>query len=464
MGPFLKNDNKTSKIMLHLMIALTPIILFGVYKNGYIPYSHGRTDLFGMIYPLLFILIGAFTTFLCETVYAYLTHKNVKEYIKNSYSFLPGLFLALVLPLKTPISILIFGCLVASIIGKLVFGGFGKNVFNPALIGYVFIFAAFASSFSSPIYFNDYEIDTISGATPLTNVKSVEGIGSYDELVEPYGGLDSFFVGLIPGSLGEVSSLLCIISFCYLAFTKVIKWKIPVFYVGTVFVITCIIGRLLGQGLYYPLFHILSGGLMFGAIFMATDPVTSPTTSVGQILYGMFLGILTVFLRFSGVEGVATSILIMNMFVIILDRIGAKSRFSLYKSVPWFFTAWLLMIVLGVYLAVGSRDTNFNIVSKNKVGNQTVYVATQKGYGGEIKAEVIIENDKVVSYTVLSHHETTDRYKLVENSNYLQNLINNQDKLSNVDTVSSATVTSKALKQLLNNVLGDYRWKSIKGH
>jgi len=457
MGPFLKSDNKTSKIMLHLMIALMPIILFGVYKDGYIPYSNGKTDLFGLIYPLLFIIIGSLTTFLCETIYALITHKNVKDYIKSSYSFLPGLFLALVLPLKTPISVLIFGCLVASIVGKLIFGGFGKNIFNPALIGYVFIFAAFSGIFSGNIYLNDYEIDTISNATPLTNVKNVEGIGSYEELVEPYGGLDSFFVGLIPGSLGEVSSLLCIIAFCYLAVMKVIKWKIPVFYVGTVFIITCIIGRILGQGLYYPLFHILSGGLMFGSVFMATDPVTSPVTSVGQILYGMFLGILTVFLRFTGVEGVATSILIMNMFVVILDKIGAKSRFSLYKSVLWFFTAWLLIIVLGVYLAIGSKDTNFNIVSKNTTGSKTVYVASQKGYGGEIKAEVVIENDKVISYTVLSQHETPDRYKLVENSNYLQKLIDNQNKLSNVDTVSSATITSKALKQLLNNVLEDYR-------
>lgn len=456
MGPFLKSDNKTSKIMMHLLIALMPIIIFAVYKNGYIPYSHNKTSFIGMLYPLLFILVGAITSFLTEVAYALITKKNVKEYIKGSYSIFPGLFLSLVLPLNTPISVLIVGAFVATFIGKLVFGGFGKNIFNPALIGYIFVFAAYSSVFTTNAYLNAYEMDTISSATPLTNAQVVDGIGTYNTLVKPYGTLGNFFLGLIPGSVGEVSSLLCLLALVYLSFTKVIKWRIPVFYMGTVFVMTLIVGRISGQGFYYPLFHLLSGGLMFGAVFMATDPVTSPVTSIGQILYGIFLGILTVVLRFNGVEGVATSILIMNMLVFVLDKVGAKSRFNLYKSLYWFVAVWLLVIVLGVYLARDNKDTNFNIISKDVTGSETVYIATQKGYGGDIKARVVIENDKVKTYEVLENHETPDRYKLVTNSNYINKLINSND-LENVDTVSSATVTSKALKQLLVNVLEDYK-------
>ena len=188
---------------------------------------------------------------------------------------------------------------------------------------------------------------------------------------------------------------------------------------------------------------------------MATDPVTSPVTSVGQILYGIFLGILTVFLRFAGVEGVATSILIMNLFVTIIDRIGSRSRFDLSKSLIPFIIVWVLIIFNGLYLANQNKDENFNILSKEINGNTTTYVATQKGYGGDIKAKVVIENDKVLSYEILSHSETKNRYDLIVSNNYINNLINNQDNLNEVDTISSATVTSEALKKLLDNIMND---------
>lgn len=458
MGPFLKSKNKTDKIMTNLLISLIPIIIFSVYKNGYIPYSHGKTNLFGLIYPLIFIVIGALTSFIVELLYYKFIKKNNE--IKNSYSIFPGLFLSLILPLKTPIYILILGSIIASL-SKIIFGGFGKNIFNPALIGYIFIVASYSFVFTTNYYFNDYELDAISSSTPLTNASMISDIGSYDKLVKPYGTLWNFFIGIIPGSLAETSALLCLISFAFLAFTKTIKWRIPLTYITTVFVITFGIGRLLGQGIYYPLFHILSGGLMFGAIFMATDPVTSTVTPTGQVFQGIFLGILTVFLRFIGVEGVATSILIMNMFVFMLDKIGIKSRFNFIKCLPWFIFVCVIIIISMIGLAstkrtIDNKDPNFNIISKDKMVDKTIYVATQKGYGGNIKAEIVIENDKIVSVEIISNNETKDRYKLVEGSDYISTLINNQNDLDNVDTVSGATVTSNAIKKLLINVMEDY--------
>lgn len=457
MGPYIKSKNKVSKTMIHVLIALTPIILFTIYKNGYIPYAHNKVGIIGLIYPLLFILVGAFTSFITETIY-YLIRKE-KHNVIASYSFFPGLFLSLLLPINTPIYILIIGAILASVIGKLVFGGFGKNIFNPALIGYILVIALFGSSLGS--YHNAYEIDTISKATPLTNASLISGIGTYDELIKPYG-LLNLFIGNVPGGLGEVSSLLCIVAFVYLSLTKTIKWRIPVFYVGTVFITTMIVGRMLGSGFYYPLFHILSGGLLFGAIFMATDPVTSCVTPIGQVLQGIFLGILTVILRFTLVEGVATSILIMNMFVFLLDKIGAKARFNLSKAVIPLVVASLLVMSTGVVLAginhsEGSKDPNFNIVSKDKSGSKTTYVVTQKGYGGNIKGEIIIENDRITSFTILTHHETKDRYQLIVNNDYINKLLNNQDHLDDVDTISSATVTSSAIKKMLINTWEDYR-------
>ena len=459
MGPFLRSKNSTNKIMLHLLVALLPIIIFTVYKNGYIPYSHGLISFIEIFNPLLTIFIGALTSFVVESIYALILKK--KNYIKNSYAFFPGLFLALILPLHTPIYVVVIGSVVASI-SKIIFGGFGKNMFNPALVGYLFIILVFSSILTTDNYFNQYELDTISSPTPLTNASMVSGIGSYDELVEPYGDLSNFLIGTIPGSLAETSALLCIVAYIYLSFTKTIKWRIPLVYVATVFIITFGIGRLLGEGIYYPLFHILSGGLMFGAVFMATDPITSCVTPIGQVLQGILLGIITVVFRFTGVEGVAYSILIVNALVFLLDKIGMVSRFNLLKSIIWFVIVWIIVIALTVILAAsrrveGNKDPNFDITSKEEVGNQTIYNVSQEGYGGKIRAKVIIENDRIVSLEITSHHETANRYQLVLDSDYINQLINNQDNLDGLDTVSSATVTSNALKKLVINVLEDYK-------
>ena len=459
MGPFLRSKNSTNKIMLHLLVALLPIIIFTVYKNGYIPYSHGLISFIEIFNPLLTIFIGALTSFVVESIYALILKK--KNYIKNSYAFFPGLFLALILPLHTPIYVVVIGSVIASI-SKIIFGGFGKNMFNPALVGYLFIILVFSSILTTDNYFNQYELDTISSPTPLTNASMVSGIGSYDELVEPYGDLSNFLIGTIPGSLAETSALLCIVAYIYLSFTKTIKWRIPLVYVATVFIITFGIGRLLGEGVYYPLFHILSGGLMFGAVFMATDPITSCVTPIGQVLQGILLGIITVIFRFTGVEGVAYSILIVNALVFLLDKIGMVSRFNLLKSIIWFVIVWIIVIALTVILAAsrrveGNKDPNFDITSKEESGNQTIYNVSQEGYGGKIRAKVIIENDRIVSLEITSHHETANRYQLVLDSDYINQLINNQDNLDGLDTVSSATVTSNALKKLVINVLEDYK-------
>lgn len=459
MGPFVRSKNSTNKMMLHLLLALVPIIIFSIYKNGYIPYSHGLISFIEIFDPLVKIFIGALTSFVIESIYALIFRK--KNYLKNSYAFFPGLFLALILPLHIPLYILVIASCVASI-SKLVCGGFGKNIFNPALIGYLFVVLVFSSVLTTDNYFNAYELDTISKPTPLTNASMVSGIGDYDQLVKPYGSLSNFLIGTIPGSLAETSALLCIVAFIYLTATGTIKWRIPLVYITTVFLITFGIGRLLGEGIYYPLFHLFSGGLMFGAVFMATDPVTSAVTPIGQILQGFLLGIITVVFRFVGVEGVAYSILIVNAVVFFLDKIGMTSRFKFIRSLVWFILVWVIIIGVTIGLALtrktdDDKDPNFEIIDKNKQENTTIYTVTQKGYGGKIEAVVKIENDRIISVEITSHHETANRYQLIIDDNYIDKLIANQDDLANIDTVSSATVTSNALKRMLINVIDDYK-------
>ena len=458
MGPYLKSEKDTSTIMKHLLIALMPIVLFAYIKNGLVPFVKGYTNVLGLFYPLIFILIGTLSTFMFETIYKLIFEKKkIEDAIQNSYSIFPGLFLGLILPINTPIVLLILAGFVSSIIAKMLFGGFGNNIFNPALIGRLFIISVYAIVIGkNGGYLNSYELDTISSGTPLTNAGLINGIGTYETLVKPYGSLMNFFVGTIPGAVGETSAFLCLLGLAYLTYFKAVKWKIPVTYILTVFAITYVIGGINGLGIWYPLFQIFSGGLMFGAIFMATDPVTSPVTPIGQILYGMFLGILTVVFRFLTPfpEGVLTSILTMNMFVMILDKIGAVARFNFKITIIPFIVAWLLILGLGVGISMNftqeKKDTNFNILEKNTNGNKAEYIVTQKGYSSTIKAKIIIENGKVIEFNILEQNDSF--YQKVEEENYINKLKENKD----ADTVTGATITSTAIKTMLNNTLNDY--------
>lgn len=455
-GPFLKSKNSSDLIMTHLLIALLPIILFSFYKNGIYLYLNGYVNALEMFYPLLFVCIGGCSTFLFETLYHKLIwHKSWKDSIEGNYALIPGLFVSLVLPLSTPLSILIVGCFIATVIGKMIYGGFGHNIFNPALIGCLFVMALYSSHLGS--YVNSYELDAISSATPLTNVAMVEKV-NYQNVVSPYGSLWNFFFGMIPGSVGETCSFLILLSFLYLAVTKTIKVRIPLFYVGTVFVLTFFIGRMNGLSIWYPLFQILSGGLLFGAVFMATDPVTSPVTKLGQSLYGILLGILTVVFRFitSSPEGVMTSILTLNMFVFILDKVGVYFK-EKGQVISFYLIAIGIIFILALCLentiSTQNTDSNFKVIDVKKENNQITYVVTQKGNGGDIEIQIILENGNVISYEVLSQNETPAYYSKIEAAHYIDTLIKNSNHLEEVDTVSGATISSKALKKALENVL-----------
>ncbi len=447
MGPFMRSDNKTDKMMHTLIIALIPIVLFSEYKNGIIPYMENKTDIIGLCYPLIVVILGMLTTYLTELIVTKITKQ------KSYYSYIPGLFIALVLPLNTPIEIFLLACVLGIIVGKMLYGGFGNNIFNPALIGCLFVLTAYSSIITSNGgYLNSYEVDAISHATPLSNISST--IGSYDTLVKPYGNLWNFFLGFIPGAPGETCSLLCLIGLIYLVKKEVIKVKIPLTYISTVFILTLIIGLMNGLGIWYPCFQVLSGGLLFGSIFMATDPVTSPVTGFGQILYGLCLGILTVTFRYLTPypEGVLTSILIMNMLVFILDKIGVRNSNYNKKKIISLLVIFISMI--GIIFAINNsfkknNDENFNIISKTTKNNVTTYIATQKSFRGPIKAEIKIKKNKVISYEVL---ESSDEYiNKVINMNYLDDLMVDP----NVDTISGATRSSTALKQLIINVMKD---------
>jgi len=362
-APFLRMADEPNKntgtIMRDFMIGLTPVILFAWFKNGLLVYLEGNTDFLGMLYPLFFIIVGGLLAMLMEAIFFYITDKEARKLkplmkrLSTSYALIPGLILALMLPINTPIWVLMFGVFVGNILGKMVFGGFGHNIWNPALIGYVVIsFSLMGVINSSGGYFNASEIlvDSYAGATPLS-MFSADKVLSYEAVVEPYGNLWAFFIGLTPGGLGETSVLAMLLSYIWLSARKVIKWTTPLIYVGTVFVLSWIAGALIGEsGIWFPVYSILSGGLMYGAVFMITEPVTTPKNPLGKIYFALMLGALTVLFRFVGSmpEGVGTSLFLMNIFALPIDKYSAIIRANRWRKPVWSKVALLTVILIAI--------------------------------------------------------------------------------------------------------------------
>ena len=238
-----------------------------------------------------------------------------------------GLLLAFNLPSNLPISIIIVGAAFAIGVGKMAFGGLGQNLFNPALAGRVFLLISFPVQMTTwpvPQGFATNYIDAETGATTLAMLKN--HFGNIPETA-------NLFIGNMSGSLGEVSAFALLIGFIYLLYKRIITWHIPVTIFATVFVFQGILYLANAEQFASPITHLLSGGLMLGAIFMATDYVTSPMSAKGKIVYAIGIGVITVIIRNFGAfpEGMSFAILIMNAFTPLINTYIKPKRFGEVK-------------------------------------------------------------------------------------------------------------------------------------
>jgi len=253
--------------------------------------------------------------------------------ICDGSAILTGLLLGFNLPSNLPIWIIIIGALVAIGVGKLTFGGLGSNPFNPALVGRVFLLISFPVQMTTwPVSGQMGYVDVETGATPLAIMKEAIKSGDIYVLDRLPSSLD-MLLGQTGGSLGEVSALCLLIGCVYMICRKIITWHIPVSILGTVFVLSGIM-YLIDSRFADPFQVILSGGLMLGACFMATDYVTSPMTGKGQLIYGVAIGVLTVLIRDFGAypEGMSFAILIMNGFTPLINTYVKPKRFGEVKK------------------------------------------------------------------------------------------------------------------------------------
>ena len=460
-GNFLKSNNSTSNMMYTILITLIPFIIYSTFKNGIYPIIKGYGNLYLVFKPLIFVVVASLFGMITEYIYYYLK-KDKRDFYSlftESYAIIPGVFLSLIISINTPIWLVIVGSIIASL-SKVLMGGLGKNILNPALTGSLFITVIFSSLVGG--YLNPYEVDTISSATPLSNMTASGYLVTYDNLVKPFGSLFNFLFGNIPGAIGETCSILCIISFIYLTYKKIIKWRISSSYVGTVVVISLIICLTKGIGLWFILFNVLSGGLLFGAVFMATDPVTTPITRRGQIISGILMGIITMGIRYLTPlpEGVLISILIVNIITVFINKLSIKLYGKDNISNIILFSIILLCIlfsfIIGKNIITKPLDDTYEILSKVKDGRTTTYEVKGKGYAGNgsIKLRIIFTNNNISNIEVISSHETYTN--MIYDNNYLNKIISNQNNLDNLDTISGCTYTSKYLKEIVEKTKEDY--------
>lgn len=317
-SPHIRQTDTTRTIMLHVCVALIPSVIWGVYVFGW--------------RALTVTLLAVVSAMLSEAAYELIMKKTVT--VLDFSAVVTGLILALNLPVTVPLWMPVVGSVFAIVLVKQLFGGLGKNFMNPALAGRVFLFTAWASRLSAssctsagikPSAFamtvDDAIVDTVAGATPLAQIAN----GTV-----PTTSMMDAFLGYEGGAIGEVSALLLLAGFFYLLINKVVTWHIPVTYIATVFVL-CFIFPMEGMNaLDFALVEIFSGGLFLGAIFMATDYVTSPITPKGCIIYGIGCGLITVFVRYFSnyPEGTSFAILIMNLLVWYIDRYTKPRRFG----------------------------------------------------------------------------------------------------------------------------------------
>lgn len=316
-SPHVHTELTVPQIMRGVIIAMVPALLFSIYNFG-----------LGALYVTGLAVI--FCVGIEYLIARYLLNRPATIY--DGSAVITGILLAFNVPSNLPWHIILIGSAVAVGIGKMSFGGLGNNPFNPALVGRVFLLLSFPVQMTSwPAAGATLSLDAVTSATPLGILKDGLRTGeSIDTLMAQMPSYTDFFFGWVGGSLGEISAFAMLLGLVYMLYRKIITWHTPVAMLVTVFVMTGIFWLIDPTKYASPLFHLLTGGVMLGAVFMATDYVTSPFTHRGMLVFGAGIGVLTVVIRLFGSypEGVSFAILIMNAFVPMINRFAKEPRYG----------------------------------------------------------------------------------------------------------------------------------------
>ncbi len=358
-SPSLKGNLTTKEIMKELTLGLLLVFVLAVF---YYASAYGSRY---ALQAILLLICSLVTTLVCEFLFAKIRKRDPKKEIQNSFGWVTAIILTLMVPISTRPYALIISTAFAIIFGKMLFGGFGHNIFNPAAVGRAVIFATFTGA----------STNLVTSATPTALIANSYGwvpanADALDGFLSQVGGWSSLFLGTYPGALGETFTIAIVLIGIFLIVRKIIDWRVPVVYLGTIFVMTAIVAIITGVGSYhgipgfiwYPVLHLILGGVVFGAFFMLTDPVTSPTSAAGRTIFALGAGILTVLIRLTGnlPEGCLYSILLMNMMTPLIESLLDGKQLDILKKAKHGF----------IYLAlVGLAITIFAACSVHPVSN-----------------------------------------------------------------------------------------------
>ena len=315
-APHVHGSNDTRRMMGDVLIALLPALVMSVVAYGWQAF-----------------IVTAFSVACCVLLEWAIQKFLLKgpSTIGNLSAVVTGVLLAFNLPVGIPLGLVAIGAVVAIGVAKMTYGGLGKNLFNPALVGRVFLLIAFPVAMTS---FPE-AVGAVSGATPLAMAKEALKAGAPVSEVMQSVNLGAMSLGMKSGSLGELSVVALLLGFVWLLVRRVISWHIPVVVLGTMALFAGIMWGISPEEYMSPVFHLLSGGAVLGAVFMATDYVTSPMTTKGMVIYAVGIGVITMLIRLWGPypEGMSFAILIMNSVVPLIDKYVRPKRFGTTKRV-----------------------------------------------------------------------------------------------------------------------------------
>lgn len=348
---------RTNASILRVVIQAALFVAFWSVYNRFAVFGIGAA-----IHVVLMVITatatGTFAHFIFDFAMAKLEKRPFdiepfKKRFRNGETIVTGLILAIAMQPGAHLYAVIINTLFAEIFGKLIYGGYGQNIFNPVAVGLIFNALTFGGTALTPGWIAGADVTT--GPTPLASLNA-HGWYMTPAQVSHYfayvGGAGRMFLGMVRGSVGETSRLALTLALIYMVYRKAADWVIPVFYIGSIFFMTAIYGAIIGAGIWYPFVHLLTGGIFLGGVFLATDPVTTPITRQGRAIFGILLAFLTLMIRFNSghAEGVAFSILLMNILVAIIDsKTGGITSANIGKkhsSIAITFVASTLVLIL----------------------------------------------------------------------------------------------------------------------
>ncbi len=458
-APSLKDKLSTQRVMRELTLALLVVLVFSCVFYGM---EYGANYIINIVYLLVASLVASIVL---ELIFAKAKKIPLKRQMETSFPWVTPLILVLIMPVNTPVYAMFIATSIAVFFGKLVYGGLGHNVFNPAGLGRAVIAVAFAGQVVDDLSTSATPIGAINSYGWLLANESVAGF------IEQFGGWTGLLTGWHAGSLGETSFLLIIALGIILIIREVIDWRIPVFYLGTVFLCALVIGIAGGVGIYYPLYHVVTGGVAFAAVFMLTDPVTNPTHPYGRALFAVGAGIFTVLLRVNAAMpgGVVFAILFMNMLSPAITRILEGNQIKTLKKARITMAVFLALAVSLSWLSGANMEAQaisespIEEISITEEGSEMVYELSSPGFMKATPNVYIIKidtaTDTITDVTCTVYNDTPgygDKAVDEENISKYEGIVVTDVTETDVDAVSGATITSNSIKDAVEYAIAHY--------